>query len=275
MAIVDLSLTSDELAESISSSVAAVVKRLSIQPKEHVYVIGNAADFDELCVPAIELLKAKTAACLWPRTSRSRAFPNMNDVIIIQEYIEPVPNGACIVLVQSVLLLWEEVIAMVARVLQNVRPERIVIGTCVGDRKVENRVKDYLEKRYEVKVQMTSEEYLPDEENRLEFEHRAFDLLDDRPKKVFPNMPEWVLSKMLGQDFDPSPETGPDPSGPTSGSGGANIPPKPPVGDRKLRQSSLHSIDREQIEKEDDDRDQDGPDVDADDKYRPPTPGRW
>lgn len=217
MAIIDLSLTSDELAESISKSVGAVVSRLQIPAGDKVYMIGNAGDFDEFCVPAMAKLNTTSAACLWPRISKSSAFDGVNDVVFVQEYIEPVPAGVSVVMLQSVLLLWEEAVAMVTRVLQETKPAAIAIGSCVGDTQAEQAVKRYLERRYGVEVRVHSEEYISGGEVRLEFEQRAYDLLDDRPIKIFPNMPEWVLAKLLGRDFDPSPETGFPPHGPRPG----------------------------------------------------------
>jgi hypothetical protein len=242
MAIIDLSLTSDELAESVSRSVTAVVSRLKIPPDEGVYVIGNAGDFDEFCVPAMAKLNTTASACLWPRCSKSPAFHGVNDVVFVQEYIEPVPEGVFVVMLQSVLLLWEEAVAMVTRVLQATRPTGIAIGSCLGDTKVEQAVKLYLERRYGVEVRVRSEEYILGGESRLEFEQKAYDLLDDRPMKIFPNMPEWVLAQLMGRDFDPSPETGFPPHGPRPGDGNSprgSTPSKKPVGNEPEANADL------------------------------------
>lgn len=275
MPIVDLSLHSDDLAKSISASVEAVSRRLAIRPGERVYIIGNAADFDEFCAPAIERLEAIAAACLWPRISVSPAFVDTIDVIFIQEYIEPVPDDACVVMLQSVLLAWEEAVAMVTRVLQDARPGRIVIGACLGDRDVERRVKDYLEKRYVVDVRIGSEEYIGPKANRLEFEQRAFDLLDDRPRKQFPNMPEWVLAKILGQDYDPSAEPGFDPGGgPSSSDRTASVSPKLPPSHGSRRAHSKR-IRQEELELDSEVAPEDNQQEDTESEYRSSIPRLW
>jgi hypothetical protein len=257
MAVVDLSLSSDALAESISSSAAAVVTRLSIKPKETVYVVGNAADFDEFCVPAMKLLGTKSAACLWPTVSKSRAFRNYFDVFFVQEYIEPLPKRAHLVLLQSVLLVAQEAIAMLTRVIaETAVPARISIGSCIGHHDVEAEITRYFKTAYKLDVRVISEEYLPSDRDFLDFEHHAFDLLDDRPNKRFPNMPEWVLSKMLGRDHDPSPDAGSDPSGgPSSGNddGGAAL--AAPQDGSKALPSYPHLRTNNRVEKQDEEQD--------------------
>lgn len=235
MAVIDLSLSSDALAESISSSAASVVTRLSIKPSETVYVVGNAADFDEFCVPAMKLLGTMSGACLWPTVSKSRAFPNSFEVFFFQEYIEPLPKKAHLVLLQSVLLVAEEAVAMLTRVIaETAVPARISIGSCISHHDVEAQIKSYFKQVYKLDARVISEEFLPSDRDPLDFESQAFDLLDDRPNKRFPNMPEWVLSKMLGRDHDPSPDAGSGPSGgPSLGNDdGGTVPTLPQNGSR-------------------------------------------
>lgn len=216
MAIVNLNFSSAELAESIGKSIPFLMKKLAPVGDGPLYIVGNGMDFDEFCAPAIELLRPTAVACLWPTLIRSRVLQDTIDVFIVGEYFEPAPDNPRIVMFQSVIGAAEGVIAAVSRVVHEKRPKIIDICACMASVSAMKKVKIHFEAQ-KIAVRTILLEEMPTDGDDLAFELAAFDLLDDRPDKRIRNMPEWVLSKLSGPDFDLTPDDDPEDPGPDGG----------------------------------------------------------
>lgn len=212
MSIVDLTLSSDALAIEIGRAAVRMVSELKILLPDNVYLIGNAADFDEFCVPAIHRVQPAGVSCLWPRTTKSIVFDDAFDVTFVREFIQPVPLNPEVILLQAVAGTAEEIVSMITRVLQNNKPASIRLVSCVTSNGLEERLRPYFERSYGADFSVIAPGSLDPTIDTLDFQNRAYEILDNRARKDFPNMPEWVLSQMKGHRPDPEPDEDPKPS---------------------------------------------------------------
>ncbi|MDV4160582.1 hypothetical protein R1538_05540 [Rhizobium leguminosarum] len=217
MSTIDLKLSSDDLALSIERAALKMISASEIRASDSLYIVGNAADFEEFCVPAIHQIRPAGAACLWPKVTRSRVFEGF-DVALVRDFIQPIPTNADVLVLQAVASTAEEIAAMVTRVFQDNRPARIRLLSCLTRKNLEARLRPYFERAYGLRFEVVAEDHFDPKVDAYEFQQQAYDLLDNRVRKNFPNMPEWVLARMKGHSPDPEPGEPPTPA--PSGAGG-------------------------------------------------------
>jgi hypothetical protein len=199
MPIIDMSLDSDTLAAKITASVDQIADGIGNCEGGKIYVVGSADDFDEICAPLIDQLpNVVGSACIWAKLRPSPIFPTNVDVIITGNYIEPGKDGCALVLCQSVVALPEQIIAAASQVLETFDASQVVLAAVSIAPSARTELARFFHERYGIEARFVSLEDYPVPAPPLTFHHRFVDLIDNRPKRDFPVMPEWVLDRIKG-----------------------------------------------------------------------------
>lgn len=202
--IIDLSKESDTLANDITDAAPNAVSLLGEARNLEFYVIGNAGDFDEFAVPVMECLNTSGAACLWPKPRRSRVFEGA-DVHIVGNFTQPLSKRGSVnlLLVQSVVTVPNELLAMLTHVMGRQTPARVDIVSCAMSDDIEKGLKEAIAEHSprwrKVPIHLHRLEALSTRgDEGIDFENEFFDLIDNRPRKDFDVMPEWVYAQIAG-----------------------------------------------------------------------------
>lgn len=199
MPIIDMSLDSDTLAAKITSSVDQIADGIGNCEVGEIYVVGSADDFDEISAPLIARLpNVIGSACIWAKLRPSRIYPTTVDVIITGNYIEPGRDGCTLVLCQSVVALPEQIIAAASQVLETFKASQVVLAAVSIAPSARAKLMRYFNEHYGIGARFVTLEDHPVSVSPLSLHHTFVDLIDNRPKRDFPVMPEWVLDRIKG-----------------------------------------------------------------------------
>ncbi|KQS75959.1 hypothetical protein [Rhizobium sp. Leaf383] len=208
-AIISQSYDSNQLAMSIHH--AAVSASNVLRDRSGLYVIGNAADFDEYCEPIIEGLSVSGVSCLWPIVERNRISREEVSIYFSRYFIQPLPPGELdIVLAQSIVAVPEEIIAMLSLALGERVPVSVTVICCTLATVAENEIRVFVEEKYGYKPQFYSEESMPADVDRIAFRNEMYDRLDSRPLQLVPILPQWVFQQIKGTKLDKKMNPTPD-----------------------------------------------------------------
>jgi len=203
LAIVDASYNSEKLAKSIFNAAERTVETLSSRSETPFYVIGNAADFDEFCERIVESIPTTGVACLWPKISANSFYKDTASVHFQRYYVQPVPEAELdVLLVQSIVAVSDEILAMLSLVLGSRRPRSITIACCTLGAAARSGIKSFAQSQFELQPEFLSMETLSSDIDPIEFENLIYDRLDTREQRIVPVMPHWVLGQIRGTKLD-------------------------------------------------------------------------